>query len=118
MIGAQTPREKKVSNLELLKESLKRQQEQRQVVHGVKRAAAIAKTGDASIAAFVPPPAPSHGSFSDGDPTSTNLYVGNLSPTVNEDTLCRTFGVYGPLASVKIMWPRSEEEVARGRNCG
>ena len=28
------------------------------------------------------------------------------------------FGRIGPLASVKIMWPRSEEERARGRNCG
>lgn len=28
------------------------------------------------------------------------------------------FGKYGPLASIKIMWPRSEEERARGRNCG
>lgn len=29
-----------------------------------------------------------------------------------------TFGKYGPLASVKIMWPRTEEEKARNRNCG
>lgn len=28
------------------------------------------------------------------------------------------FGKYGALASVKIMWPRSEEEKSRGRNCG
>lgn len=28
------------------------------------------------------------------------------------------FGKYGPLASIKIMWPRSEEEKSRGRNCG
>ena len=28
------------------------------------------------------------------------------------------FGQYGPLASVKIMWPRTEEERARNRNCG
>lgn len=28
------------------------------------------------------------------------------------------FGRYGPLASIKIMWPRSEEEKMRGRNCG
>ena len=30
----------------------------------------------------------------------------------------RLFGKYGPLASVKIMWPRTEEEKARNRNCG
>lgn len=28
------------------------------------------------------------------------------------------FGKYGPLASIKIMWPRSDEEKARQRNCG
>jgi U2-associated protein SR140 len=28
------------------------------------------------------------------------------------------FGRYGPLASVKIMYPRSEEEKTRGTNCG
>ena len=32
--------------------------------------------------------------------------------------LMRLFGKYGPLASVKIMWPRTEEEKARNRNCG
>jgi len=28
------------------------------------------------------------------------------------------FGKYGPLASIKIMWPRNDEEKARQRNCG
>jgi U2-associated protein SR140 len=28
------------------------------------------------------------------------------------------FGRYGEINSVKIMWPRSEEERARKRNCG
>jgi RNA recognition motif-containing protein len=28
------------------------------------------------------------------------------------------FGRYGDVYSVKIMWPRSEEERARRRNCG
>ena len=32
--------------------------------------------------------------------------------------MCKTFGKYGPLASVKVMWPRTAEEKARGRNCG
>lgn len=30
----------------------------------------------------------------------------------------KLFGKYGPLASVKIMWPRTEEEKSRNRNCG
>lgn len=28
------------------------------------------------------------------------------------------FGAYGLLASVKIMWPRTDEEKARNANCG
>ena len=37
---------------------------------------------------------------------------------MTEQALCEVFGRYGPLASVKIMWPRSEEERNRGKNCG
>ncbi|KAH9291274.1 hypothetical protein KI387_043539 [Taxus chinensis] len=58
------------------------------------------------------------GSVDDGDPQTTNLYVGNLSPQVDENFLLRTFGRFGPIASVKIMWPRTEEERRRQRNCG
>ncbi|KAI9916218.1 hypothetical protein PsorP6_018256 [Peronosclerospora sorghi] len=58
------------------------------------------------------------GSFDDGNPDTTNLYVGNLAPTVTEEVLEAEFGKYGEINSVKIMWPRSEEERARKRNCG
>ncbi|CAN8256694.1 unnamed protein product [Cochlearia groenlandica] len=58
------------------------------------------------------------GSFDDGDPQTTNLYVGNLSSKVDENFLLRTFGRFGPIASVKIMWPRTEEEKRRQRHCG
>ena len=58
------------------------------------------------------------GSFDEGDPETTNLYVGNLHPQVTEEVLMREFGPFGPIASVKIMWPRSEEEKRRSRNCG
>ena len=37
---------------------------------------------------------------------------------MNEDNLCQLFGKFGPLASVKVMWPRTEEEKARNKNCG
>jgi len=37
---------------------------------------------------------------------------------ITEQQLMEVFGRYGPLASIKIMWPRSDEEKARGRNCG
>nr|XP_024363567.1 protein RRC1-like isoform X3 [Physcomitrium patens] len=58
------------------------------------------------------------GSFDEGDPQTTNLYVGNLAPQVDENFLLRTFGRFGPIASVKIMWPRTDEERRRQRNCG
>lgn len=38
--------------------------------------------------------------------------------TVNEEVLCKEFAKYGPIASVKIMWPRTQEEKDRNRNCG
>ena len=37
---------------------------------------------------------------------------------MNEENLCQLFGKFGPLASVKVMWPRTEEEKARKKNCG
>lgn len=35
---------------------------------------------------------------------------------MNEEMLCKEFGRYGPLASVKIMWPRTDEERCRTSN--
>ena len=61
---------------------------------------------------------PGLGSFDTGDPNTTNIYLGNLNPKMTEPQLCQIFGKYGPLASVKIMWPRSDEERSRNRNCG
>ena len=37
---------------------------------------------------------------------------------MNEEMLCQVFGKFGPLASVKVMWPRTDEEKARNYNCG
>lgn len=35
---------------------------------------------------------------------------------MNEEMLCKEFCKYGPLASVKIMWPRTDEERCRTSN--
>ena len=46
------------------------------------------------------------GSFDDGDPYTTNLYVGNLAPTVDEDV--RTLSMpmsHGMCPSNLIGWP-------------
>ncbi|EOD12424.1 hypothetical protein EMIHUDRAFT_437368, partial [Emiliania huxleyi CCMP1516] len=49
-------------------------------------------------------------SFDNQDPDTTNLYIGNLSPNVSEEALFRSFQHFGAIQSVKIMWPRSEDE--------
>lgn len=58
------------------------------------------------------------GSHDTGDPATTNIFAGYLPPHFTEQTLCELFGAFGPLASVKIMWPRTPEEHARGRLTG
>ena len=56
----------------------------------------------------------------DGTPLEhdVNLFVGGIHPDVDEQTLCEEFGRFGPIASVKIIWPRTQEEHMRGRNTG
>ena len=44
---------------------------------------------------------------------TTNVYVGNLPPSVTEEELSELFVPFGNLYSVKIMWPRTDEERAR-----
>lgn len=41
---------------------------------------------------------------------TTNVFVSGLPMDYNEDKLAQTFGVFGPLASVKIMWPRQPSD--------
>ena len=54
----------------------------------------------------------------DGDPSSTNIYLSNVATQFSEGELTQMFGRFGPLASVKIMYPRTDEERSRGKNCG
>ncbi len=44
--------------------------------------------------------------------------AGDLSTDINEEILKKEFGRFGNLASVKIMWPRDDDQRRRGRNCG
>ena len=58
-------------------------------------------------------------SSSSSSSLSTNLHVSNLDPhLVDEASLLARFGAFGRVASVKIMWPFTEEERARGANSG
>ncbi len=75
-------------------------------------------SGGSNAAGSLGPSKADSGSLDDGDPTTTNLYVGNLHPAVTEDRLRQVFGAYGSLLSIKIMWPRTEEERMKRRNCG
>ncbi|KAF4528799.1 hypothetical protein B566_EDAN017041 [Ephemera danica] len=109
--GKKKEKEKKKSNLELFKEELKMIQEEREERHKYKGVV----TGMGKFVEDAPAPTTKGES---GDPTTTNLYLGNLNPKITEQQLMEVFGKYGPLASIKIMWPRSDEEKARGRNCG
>uniref|UniRef100_A0A3Q1AI53 U2 snRNP-associated SURP motif-containing protein n=1 Tax=Amphiprion ocellaris TaxID=80972 RepID=A0A3Q1AI53_AMPOC len=113
-----TEKEKKKSNLELFKEELKQIQEERDERHKMKGRVSRFEplSGMDGRRSFLDDCAP--GSHDVGDPSTTNLYLGNINPQMNEEMLCQEFGRYGPLASVKIMWPRTDEERARERNCG
>lgn len=101
------------SNLEAFMEELKQIQEEREERHKYKT---YVKTPiESELDMFM---RGDIGSFDNGDPNTTNLYLGNLNPKLTEPQLMEIFGRFGPLASIKIMWPRSDEEKARGRNCG
>nr|XP_043881553.1 U2 snRNP-associated SURP motif-containing protein isoform X1 [Solea senegalensis] len=125
-----TEKEKKKSNLELFKEELKQIQEERDERHKMKGRVSrfeplLGTEGRRSSDGSSRRNRPSSvlddcapGSHDVGDPSTTNLYLGNINPQMNEEMLCQEFGRYGPLASVKIMWPRTDEERARERNCG
>lgn len=102
------------SNLESFKEELRQIQEEREERHKYK--GAVRTPIESELDLFLK--CGELGSFDNGDPSTTNLYLGNLNPKITEPQLMDIFGRFGPLASIKIMWPRSDEEKARGRNCG
>lgn len=92
--------EKPKSNLEMLKEELKLRHSARDEKNKLKD----------SISNYWNEVEP-------GDPSTTNIFVANLNQKVTENDLMLLFGAFGPLASVKIMWPRGEEK-NRNTNCG
>ncbi|KAK0138616.1 U2 snRNP-associated SURP motif-containing protein [Merluccius polli] len=106
---------KKRSNLELFKEELKLIQEEREERHKRKK---NDPGGGGGAYADLDTPLSRRSSFYDDTvlPITTNLYISCISPKMNEEMLCKEFGKYGPLASVKIMWPRTDEERCRTTN--
>lgn len=109
---------KKKSAMEELKDELAQRQERRdqrglsvkETLHEFAREDQRSRhSGDRAAAA-------GNGSHDDGDPNTTNVFVGHLHQHVREDVLFRLFRRYGPIGSLKIMWPRTGEEHARGYN--
>ncbi|KAM7535632.1 hypothetical protein Aperf_G00000101170 [Anoplocephala perfoliata] len=134
IIGRKSIQTKKMTNLELFKEELKSIQQQREQRHQLRQQNRARGISESKM-----PTAMSTSELSldledldkrsrlreygypydeDADKTTTNLFLGNLCPKMTEQQLCDIFGRYGPLASVKIMWPRTEEQRAVARNCG
>nr|CUU99242.1 hypothetical transcript [Hymenolepis microstoma] len=125
---------KKMTNLELFKEELKSIQQQREQRHQLRQQNRVKGISDSKMPPAMPPSELSldfedidkrnrlrdygYPYDEDSDKSSTNLFLGNLCPKMTEQQLCDVFGRYGPLASVKIMWPRTEEQRAVARNCG
>ncbi|XP_068600080.1 U2 snRNP-associated SURP motif-containing protein [Brachionichthys hirsutus] len=111
--------EKKKSNLELFKEELKIIQEEREERHrrkkndpGGGREVTGRGFGDLDLSLL------GRSALYDDltVPTTTNIYINSISPKMNEEILCKEFAKYGPLASVKIMWPRTDDERCRTSN--
>ncbi|CAL8276617.1 unnamed protein product [Arctogadus glacialis] len=109
---------KKRSNLELFKEELKLIQEEREERHKRKKNDPGGGGGGGGAYGDLDTPLSRRSSFYDDTvlPITTNLYISCISPKMNEEMLCKEFGKYGPLASVKIMWPRTDEERCRTTN--
>lgn len=93
--------EKPKSNLELLKEELRQRHMERDVRNKYREEIL------------------GNDSYNENtDDTTTNLFVANINPKLMEQDLMQIFGAFGPLASVKIMWPRNDEVGRNSSNCG
>ncbi|KAJ2577603.1 hypothetical protein GGH95_003504, partial [Coemansia sp. RSA 1836] len=116
--------DKKKRDLDLFLEEIKRDQEQRehqqqQRRHKAQRRDRMGRGAKEDTPSDEQAFRPSGAMTSDGDDgITTNLHVSNLHPKVDEQALCLAFAKYGPIASLKIMWPRTPEEHARQRNNG
>ncbi|XP_022671454.1 U2 snRNP-associated SURP motif-containing protein-like [Varroa jacobsoni] len=142
--GRKKDEPKKKSNLEMFKEELKIIQEEREERHRLKgvikgqlldepkeSSHRSSRSSSSSLLSFenisttsssnnepaVARKFPGSSHDSD-DPNTTNLYMSSLDPGLTEKDLCDIFGIFGPLASVKIMWPRSDEDRKKNRNYG
>ncbi|WVQ93326.1 hypothetical protein IAU59_000394 [Kwoniella sp. CBS 9459] len=54
------------------------------------------------------------GSHLVGNQETTNLFISNLPSNINEESLGLFFAKLGPVGTVKIMWPRGDEDTSVG----
>ncbi|WRT68937.1 uncharacterized protein IL334_005919 [Kwoniella shivajii] len=54
------------------------------------------------------------GSHVVGNPETTNLFISNLPSNITEESLGLFFAKLGPVGTVKIMWPRGDEDTSIG----
>ncbi|XP_028967604.1 U2 snRNP-associated SURP motif-containing protein [Galendromus occidentalis] len=106
---------KKKSVLELYKEELKIIQEEREERHRLKGVIKGQLVDEPKLERHHHH---HHSSYDSDDPNTTNIYMSNLDSSLTEKDLCELFGAYGPLASIKIMWPRTDEDRKKNRNYG
>ncbi|WKX99351.1 hypothetical protein Q1695_014326 [Nippostrongylus brasiliensis] len=111
----------KTSNLEAFKEELKKVQQERDQRKGLRDhlRAELGVDTEAldKIAPALDKPYMGSGEYDD-DPYTTNLYICNLPLDMTMEDLFDSFGSFGPLASAKILFPRTEEEKRRDHLCG
>jgi len=109
--------EKKKSNLEMFKEELKARQEERQERHRIKsvirgemdpddrRSSGGGRGGsgadDGSLRPYLSEPRDGGHDIA-GDPTTTNVYLGNLSPKLTEQELMELFGKFSAMKQIII----------------
>ncbi|KRZ24845.1 U2 snRNP-associated SURP motif-containing protein [Trichinella pseudospiralis] len=110
--------EKRLSNLETFKEELKKAQEERIVRRRMREqmqdqlGVTISPDSDGSLDNPY-----TKGNY-DFDPNTSNLFLSNLSFSVSENEIRELFGKFGPLASVKVLWPRNDEDRHKNRLTG
>uniref|UniRef100_A0A8C9R8Q2 Zgc:163098 n=1 Tax=Scleropages formosus TaxID=113540 RepID=A0A8C9R8Q2_SCLFO len=103
--------EKKKSNLELFKEELKQIQEEREERYKRK------KNDPGGCTDLDTPQSRRSCKIAVSRMDFVELIITEYLQ-MNEEMLCKEFGKYGPLASVKIMWPRTDDERTRLTNRG
>ncbi|CAD6189059.1 unnamed protein product [Caenorhabditis auriculariae] len=118
--GANRSQQKaKMSNLEMFKQELERVQEDREKRNSFRNNLSSVGLDISAINKIVPPldkPYNTGGEFAE-DPYTTNVYISNLSHSATKMDLLLSFGSFGPLASVKILYPKNEEENRRPFIC-